>query len=169
MSLSMYQASVPVFIRTLGNLSAILDKGAAFAEAKKIDPSVLVNARLAPDMFPLSRQIQIATDGVKGAVARLSGVEVPSFADTETTFDELKARIAKTIAFVQSVNAAQIDGTEDRAITLKVGGKEKNFKGQAYLLNFVLPNLYFHSATAYGILRHNGVEIGKQDFLGSDI
>jgi len=169
MSLSMYQASAPVFVRMLGNLSAILDKGAAFAEAKKIDPSVLVSARLAPDMFPLARQIQIATDGVKGCVARLAGIEIPSYADTETTIEELKARIAKTIAFVQSVSAVQIDGTEERAITLKIGGKEKSFKGQVYLLNFVLPNLYFHIATAYGILRHNGVEVGKLDFLGSDV
>src|ERR1700733_690458 len=144
MTLSMYQASIPVFVRGLNNLSAILTKAAAYAEAKKIEPSVLINARLAPDMFPLSRQVQIATDGVKGCAARLAGIEVPSFPDTETTFDELQARIAKTIAFLQSVKAAQIDGSEDRAITLKAGPRELNFKGQAYLLSFVIPNFYFH-------------------------
>jgi uncharacterized protein len=168
MTLSMYQASVPVFVRALGNLSAILNKGVAFAESKKIDPSVLVHARLAADMYPLSRQIQIASDGVKGCVARLAGIEVPSYADTESTFPELQARIAKTVAFCQSVNAAQIDGSEERPITLKVGNREIHFlSGQAYLLNFVLPNLYFHVTAAYAILRHNGVEIGKMDFLGS--
>src|SRR5271170_5251370 len=167
MSLSMYQASIPTFIHGLNNLSAILTKAAAYAEAKKIDPSVLVGARLAPDMFPLSRQIQIATDGVKGGAARLAGIDVPSYADTETTFDELQVRIAKTIAFLQSVSAKQIDGSEERDITLKVGGKEMNFKGQAYLLGFVIPNFYFHTTTAYAILRHNGLDIGKKDFLGN--
>ena len=167
MSLSMYQASIPVFIRVLGNLSAILDKAAAHAEAKKIDPSVLVSARLAPDMFPLSRQVQIATDGVKGCAARLAGIEIPSFADTETTFPELKARIAKTVAFLNSVRADQIDGSESRTVTLKVRGKDTSFQGQAYLLTFVNPNLYFHVTTAYDILRHNGVELGKMDYLGS--
>jgi len=167
MTLSMYQASVPVFIRALGNLSAILDKGAAFAEAKKIEPSVLVNARLAPDMFPLARQVQIATDGVKGCAARLAGVEVPSYADTESTFPELQARIAKTIAFLQGFTPEQIDGSEERVVTLKIRHKDISFVGQPYLLNFVLPNLFFHITTAYAILRHNGVEIGKMDFLGN--
>jgi hypothetical protein len=167
MSLSMYQASIPVFIRILGNLSAILDKAAAHAEAKKIDPSVLVNARLAPDMFPLSRQVQIATDGVKGCAARLAGIEIPSFADTESTFPELQARIAKTVAFLQSVRADQIDGSENRTVTLKTRGKDTSFQGQAYLLTFVNPNFYFHVTTAYDILRHNGVELGKTDYLGS--
>ena len=166
MSLSMYQASVPVFIRMLGNLSAILDKGVAFAGVKRIDPSVLINARLAPDMFALARQVQIATDTVKGCAARLAGVEVPSYPDTETTFPELQARIAKTVAFLQGFTAAQIDGSEDRKVTLKLGGKETSFQGQAYLLNFVLPNLYFHVMAVYAILRHNGVELGKQDYLG---
>jgi hypothetical protein len=165
----MHQASVPVFVRMLGNLSAILKKGAAFAEAKKIDPSVLVSARLAPDMFTLARQVQIATDGVKGFAARVAGIEVPSYADTEATFGELEARITKTIAFLQSVSAAQIDGSEDRTVTLKVGGKELVFQAQPYLLKFVLPNLYFHVTTAYAILRHNGVEVGKMDFLGHDL
>ena len=167
MSLSMYQASIPVFVRVLNNLSTILAKGEAFAAAKKFDPLVLVNARLAPDMFPLSRQVQIATDGVKGCAARLAGIDIPSYADTETTFPELQARIAKTLAFIQAVNASQIDGTEDKTVNLKVGGMELTFKGQPYLLHFVLPNLYFHVVTAYGILRHNGVEVGKMDFLGN--
>ena len=168
MSLSMYQVSIPVFLRKLNNLSAILDKAVAYAEAKKIDPSVLVNARLAPDMFPLSRQIQIASDSVKGCVARLAGVEVPSFPDTETTFPELKARIDKTVAFLQSVSAEQIDGSEDRKITMTVGGKEYQFTGEQYLFYFVQPNFYFHINMAYAILRHNGLEIGKKDYLGSN-
>lgn len=166
MSLSMYQASIPAFVRMLNNLSAILDKAAAYADARKIDPSIFVNARLAPDMFPLARQVQIATDGVKGCAARLAGLEVPSYPDTETTFPELKARIAKTIAFLQSVPAAQIDGSEARKVTLKLRGEEMTFLGQPYLLDFVIPNFYFHLTTAYAILRHNGVEIGKADFLG---
>jgi len=167
MSLSMYQASTPVFIRGLKNLSAILDKAAAYAEAKKIDPSVLLNARLAPDMFALTRQVQIATDGAKGCAARLAGIEIPSFEDNESTFAEVQARIAKTIAFLQTVDASQIDGSEARAVTLKVRGKEITFQGQPYLLSFVLPNFYFHLTTAYNILRHNGLEIGKMDYLGS--
>ncbi|MFM9913624.1 MAG: DUF1993 family protein [Methylophilaceae bacterium] len=166
MSLSMYQASVPVFVKFLGNLSAILEKAAAHAEAKKIEPSVFVNARLAPDMYPLSRQIQIATDVVKGCVARLAGIAVPSYEDNETTFPELQARIAKTIAFLQSVTAVQIDGSEEGTINLKLGKREVSFLGQPYLLNFVTPNLHFHTSMAYAILRHNGVEIGKMDFLG---
>ena len=167
MSLSMYQASIPAFVRMLNNLSAILDKAAAQAEAKKIDPSVFINARLAPDMFPLARQVQIATDGVKGCAARLAGIDVPSYPDTETTFPELKARIAKTIAFLQSVSAAQIDGSEERKVTLKLRGEDMVFVGQPYLFEFVIPNFYFHVATAYDILRHNGVEIGKMDYLGA--
>lgn len=166
MSLSMYQASVPTFIRGFTNLSAILTKAAAHAEAKKIDPSVFINARIAPDMFPLSRQIQIATDVTKGGCARLAGIDIPSYADTEATFPELQARIAKTVEFLKGIPAAKIDGTEDKDITLKVGGNDLQFKGQAYLLGFVIPNFYFHITTAYAILRHNGVEIGKMDFLG---
>jgi hypothetical protein len=150
----------------LGNLSAILDKGAAYAEAKKIEPSVLMNSRLAADMFPLARQVQIASDVVKGGVARLAGIEIPSFPDTETTFPELQARIQKTVAFLKSVSAAQIDGSEERTITLKVGGNEMNFKGLPYLFSFVIPNFYFHITTAYAILRHNGVDVGKADYLG---
>jgi uncharacterized protein len=167
MPLSMYQASIPVFVRMLNNLLVILDKGAAYAEQKKIEPSVLINDRLAADMFPLSRQVQIASDAVKGAAARLAGAEVPSFPDTETTFAELKERVKKTIAFAQGFKASQIDGSEERKISLKVGPNELNFTGQAYLLNFVLPNLYFHITTAYAILRHNGVPVGKMDFLGN--
>ncbi|MGZ5010519.1 MAG: DUF1993 domain-containing protein [Methylobacter sp.] len=166
MSLTMYQASIPAFVRMLGNLSAILDKAASHAEAKKIDPAVFVNARLAPDMFPLSRQVQIATDIVKGCAARLAGIEVPRYEDNETTFAELQARIDKTKAFIQSVNASQIDGSEERQITLKFGSRELSFLGQAYLLDFVLPNFHFHLSMTYAILRHNDVEIGKKDYIG---
>jgi uncharacterized protein len=167
MTLSMYTASAPVFVHILKNLSAILTKGEQHALAKKIDPSVLINARLAPDMFPLSRQVQITCDIAKGGIARLGGAEVPSHPDGETTFAELQARIAKVIAFIESFSAATIDGTEKKSIHLKMGGNEMTFEGQPYLLNFVLPNLYFHASTTYAILRHNGVEIGKMDFLGS--
>lgn len=167
MTLSMYQASIPVFVRMLGNLSAILEKGGAFAGARKVDPSVLVNARLAPDMLPLSRQVQIASDGAKGCAARLAGVEVPSYPDTETTFPELEARIAKTLDFLKSIAASQIDGSEERPISLKFGGTPISFRGQDYLLTFALPHVLFHVTTAYNILRHNGVELGKMDYLGS--
>ncbi|WNG29288.1 DUF1993 domain-containing protein [Cystobacter fuscus] len=166
MSLSMYQASIPTLVRMLGNLSAILTKAVTYAEAKKIEPSVLINARLAPDMRPLSFQIQTASDLAKGCAARLAGIEAPSFPDTETTFPELQTRIAKTIEFLNSVSAAQIDGSEERTVTLKMRTQEVQFQGQAYLLSFVLPNFYFHVTTAYAILRHNGLDIGKGDFLG---
>jgi hypothetical protein len=167
MSLTMYQASIPVFIRMLGNLSAILDKATAHAEAKKIDPAIFINARLAPDMYPLNRQIQIATDMAKGCAARLAGIEIPSYADNESTFPELQARIAKTVTFLQNVSAEQINGSEERTVTLKLHGQETGFLGQPYLLNYVLPNFYFHITTAYAILRHNGLEIGKMDFVGN--
>ncbi|KFA87254.1 DUF1993 domain-containing protein [Archangium violaceum] len=167
MSLSMYQASIPVFIRMLGNLSAILEKAAAHAAAKKIEPSVLINARLAPDMRPLSFQVQIASDLAKGCAARLAGIDPPSMADTESTFPELQERIKKTIAFLQTVSAAQVDGTEEREVVLKIRDHEMKFQGQAYLLGFVLPNFYFHVTTAYAILRHNGLDLGKADFLGA--
>jgi hypothetical protein len=166
MSLSMYQASIPVFIRMLGNLSTILGKAAAYAEAKKIDPSVLINARLAPDMLPLAFQVWTACDSAKGCAARLAGIDIPSHPDTETTFPEFQARIAKTIEFLQSVSAAQIDGSEERTVVLKLRTQEVQYKGQAYLLTFALPNFYFHTTTAYAILRHNGLDIGKADFLG---
>ena len=167
MPLSMYTASVPLFLHALENLSAILKKGEADAEARKIDPSVFINARLAPDMFALSRQVQIACDIVKGGAARLAGVEVPSFEDTEASFPELQARIEKTAAFLKTIKAAQVDGSEEKDIVLKVGGNEMHFQGLPYLQHFVLPNLYFHSMATYAILRHNGVNVGKMDFLGN--
>lgn len=167
MSLSMYQVSIPVFNRQLNNLSTILGLASAHAEEKKIDASVFLNARLAPDMFPLSRQVQIACDTAKGGAALLAGVDAPSHADDETSFAELQARIAKTLTFLASLNAAQIDGSEARTVTLKRRDKETHFQGQAFLLEHVLPNLYFHLTTTYAILRHNGVNIGKRDFLGT--
>ena len=167
MTISMYQASVPLFRTLLGALSNVLDKGAAFCEAKKVDPSVLINGRLSPDMFPLSRQVQIATDMAKGGIARLAGVEVPTWPDTEATFDELTSRIAKTIAYIDGFKPAQIDGSEDRKIVLKMRGEDVTFTGQRYLIGFVIPNVGFHCTTAYNILRHNGVDVGKRDFLGA--
>lgn len=163
----MYQTSVPRFANMLKSLSAILDKAQAHAEARKIDPAVLMNSRLYPDMLPMKRQVQIACDSAKGAVARLAGVEVPKYEDTEETFADLKARIAKTIEFIQTFKPAQIDGTEEKAVHLKLGQREVDYKGMQYLLGHALPNFYFHVTTAYGILRHNGVEIGKRDYLGT--
>lgn len=168
MSLSMYQASVPVCIRMLRNLRVILDKGAAHAEAKKIDPAVLMGSRLFPDMFALSRQVQIAADMGKSCAARLAGVEPPKFDDNETNFAELKARIDKTVDYLKTFKPEQIDGSEGRDIKLQMRTGPLEFKGQVYLLHFVMPNLYFHVATAYNILRHNGVELGKMDFLGAN-
>lgn len=167
MTISMYAAAVPMIRTLLGALSANLDKAAAFCEARKVDPSVLITDRLAPDMFPLSRQVQIATDMAKGGIARLAGVEIPAYEDTEASFDDLKARIAKTLAFIDSIPASAIDGTEDKEIVLKMRAGDMTFTGQRYLIGFVIPNLTFHCATAYNILRHNGVEIGKRDFLGA--
>jgi hypothetical protein len=166
MAISMYRASVPVFVQYLTALSAILKKAAESCTARKIDPSVLVNGRLAPDMFALARQVQIATDHAKGAAARLSGRDVPSYPDTETTFDELQARIAKTLDFVQSVKEEDFAGCDDKDIKLKAGPQELEFKGLFYLTQFALPNFFFHLTTAYAILRHNGVDVGKRDFLG---
>jgi uncharacterized protein len=166
MSLSMYQASVPVFIKTLGNLSNILDKAATYAAAKKVDHSVLLGFRLYPDMFPLTKQVQIACDFAKGATSRLAGVEVPSWEDSEKTLDDLKARIAKTIDYLQGFKSGQIDGSEALDINVKVAGKPVTYKGQPYLLHSVLPNFFFHATTAYDILRHCGVELGKKDFIG---
>jgi hypothetical protein len=166
MSISMYLASVPPILRTLANLRAILEKAAAHAEAKKIDPSILINARLYPDMLPLSHQVQIATDNAKGAVSRLAGMEPPKYKDNESTFPELVARIDKTIALLETFKPEQIDGSEDKTITLPMHDRTLTFKGMPYLLDYVLPNIYFHVTTAYAILRHSGVEIGKQDFLG---
>jgi hypothetical protein len=166
-TISMYTASVPVLARALRNLSAVLRKAEAHAAARSIDPAVLLGYRLAPDMFPLTRQVQIAGDMAKGCVARLAGVEVPGYADDETTFAELQSRLDKTIAFIESFQPAQIDGSEDRTVTLKMRTGERSFQGLPYLLDFVLPNVYFHSTTAYAILRHCGVELGKGDFLGA--
>ena len=163
----MYQSSVPVFIHTLTNLSAILDKAAAYSDDKKIDESVLINARLFPDMFPLSRQIQIACDTAKTGAARLAEVEIPSHEDNESTFVQLKERIASTITFLESINAQQIDGKETFNIVYTQRNKERRFIGQPYLLNYLLPNVYFHITAAYAILRHNGVDIGKKDYLGN--
>lgn len=167
MSISMYAASVPPMIRSLTNLWSILEKAIPHAEAKKIDPLVLVNACLYPDMFPLVRQVQIATDVAKGALSRLAGLEPPKYEDNESTFHEILARIDKTIALLESIDSKQIDGTEDRTITLPMHDKTVDFKGLPYLLDFVLPNVYFHVTTVYAILRHNGVEIGKKNFLGN--
>lgn len=167
MNITMYQASAPRFVNTLNNLSAILDKAQAHAEAKKIDPLALTVFRLYPDMLPMTRQVQIACDAAKGVIARLAGVEVPKHEDTEQTFAELKARIAKTIEFIKAIKPAQIDGTEDKEITLKIGGQDMKFNGMQYLLGFACPNFYFHVTTAYNILRHNGVELGKRDYLGN--
>jgi hypothetical protein len=167
MTLSMYQASVPAFRRTLAALDAILDKAVAYAAERKIDPAVLATARLAPDMHPLTRQVQFASDHAKGCSARLAGVPVPSFADTEQTFPELKARIAKTLEFIAALPPAQFHGSETRPISLKAGPRELSFKGEPYLVFFALPNFYFHVTTAYDILRHNGVPVGKLDFLGA--
>ena len=162
----MYQASVPVFIRMLKNLAAILAKGATYAEAKKIEPTVLINSRLYPDMFPLARQIQIASDVAKGCGARLAGLEPPKFEDNEATFPELFARIDNTVAYLETLKPEQIDGSEHRTITLQIRNQTMTFLGMPFLLNFALPNFYFHVTTAYDILRHCGIEIGKQDFIG---
>jgi hypothetical protein len=166
MTISMYQASVPLFVRQFEALSAILIKAEEYAATEGIDPATLIEARLAPDMLPLPKQVQIATDMAKGGLARLAGVEVPSYADDETTLADLRARLTKTIAFIQTIPAAQIDGSEARDITLKAGERTLEFKGQPYLLHFVLPNVLFHTTVAYGLLRSKGVPIGKLDFLG---
>ena len=166
MTLSMYQASVPVFVRGLTNLSAILKKAQEHAAAKDIEPSVLLACRLYPDMHPLVRQVQIASDSAKFCISRLAGIEPPKFEDVETTFDELYTRIDKTIAFLKGVDATQIDGTESRQVTLTMRTGNIEFEGMNYLLHFALPNFFFHTTTAYDILRHNGVELGKFDYLG---
>jgi uncharacterized protein len=167
MNISMYQASVPRFVAVLGNLANILDKAQAHVEAKKIDPAVLPAFRLFPDMLPLKSQVQIACDTAKGLVARLAGIEIPVFEDTETTLPELKARVLRTIEFIESVTAEQIDGTEDKEIITRRGEKETRYTGIRFLLGHAIPNVYFHVTTAYNILRHNGVEIGKRDYLGN--
>jgi uncharacterized protein len=165
MSVSMYQASVPAFQKHLHALDGMLDKAQGYAEAKKIDMAVLLNARLYPDMFNLTRQVQAACDFAKNASARLAGLPVPSHPDTETTLPELKARIAKTLAFLETIKPDQMTGSEGKTYTIKVGPNDMTFQGLDYLLHFALPNFYFHAATAYGILRHNGLDIGKRDFM----
>jgi len=162
----MYQASIPVFIRMLHNLAAILEKAVAHAAAKKIDPAVLFSSRLYPDMFPLSRQVQIASDTAKGGAARLAGLEPPKYEDNETNFAELIARVHQTAAYLNTLKPEQIDGSEQKSIMLKVRDDTLTLQGLGFLLNRVLPNLYFHITTAYAILRHNGVEVGKKDYLG---
>ncbi|KGF71711.1 hypothetical protein DO97_16210 [Neosynechococcus sphagnicola sy1] len=167
MNITMYQASVPPLMHTLTNLIAILEKGAAHAEEKKIAPSVLLDSRLYPDMFPLVRQVQIASDIARRGAARLAGLVAPDMPDIETTFSELITRLQQTIAYLKTLTAEQIDGSETRSISLPVGEETMVFDGLPYLLYFVLPNVYFHVTTAYDILRHSGVELGKRDFLGS--
>lgn len=164
--LAMFDASIAPLKRALSNLSHILKKGEAHADAKVIEHAVLLNARLFPDMYPLIRQVQIATDMSKGAVARLAGLEVPKYEDNEASFADLHARIAKTIAFIDTINPAQLEGSESREVTITVRKVDLKFTGQDYLLKWVNPNVYFHVTTAYNILRHNGVELGKPDFLG---
>lgn len=166
MTISMYQASVPVFVKTLGNLSGMLDKAAAFAAARKVDESVLLGYRLAPDMFQLARQVQQASVHAKGACARLAGLEPPAINSTGESLAEYKACIDKVIAFLETLKPEQIDGSEGRDVTLKLGPNSATFKGQAYLMHFALPNFFFHVTTAYDILRHAGVELGKSDYIG---
>jgi hypothetical protein len=167
MAISLYDVSVPRFAAMLRNLSAILDKADAHCAARKIDPLALTQARLFPDMFPMARQVQIACDTAKGAAARLAGLEIPKHEDTERTFAELKARIEKTLAFVESVRREQVDGSEAREVVLKMREREVRFTGQQYLLGHAWPNFYFHVTTAYNLLRHGGVELAKRDFLGN--
>jgi hypothetical protein len=163
----MSQASIPMFTQQLTALSAVLDKAAAHCKAKGVNPKDLIEARLAPDMLPFARQVQLATDHAKGAAARLSGRENPKFDDTEQTFEELKTRIVKTLAFVKSVPTSEIDGSEEKDVNLTVGGQPRVLKGQRYLVHNALPNFFFHVTTAYDILRHKGVEIGKRDYMGT--
>ena len=167
MTISMYQALVPSIIRSLNNLIAILEKGAAHAEAKKIDPSILINSRLYPDMLPLVRQIQIASDIARRGAAKLAESEAPQIEDTETTFPELIARLQKTIVYLETLTPEQIDGSEEKSMSLPIGKETLTFQGLSYVLFFILPNVYFHVTTTYNILRHSGVELGKRDFLGN--
>ncbi len=165
MPFSMYQAAAPGILQTLKAVDGVLTKAEAFATEKKVDPTVLLNYRLAPDMFALARQVQLVTDFAKSTMARLARQEVPKYEDTEKTIPELKARIAKVTAYVQGFKPADLDGSETRDVTLPIGGQPMTFKGQDYLVNFALPNFYFHATAAYAILRHCGVNIGKRDFL----
>ncbi len=167
MSLSMSKASSAVFVQILKGLHGVLDKAAAHAEAHKIDPAALLQARLYPDMFPFTRQVQICCDFAKGSAGRLAGADLPAYADDEATFDDLKARVNKTIAFIEGLDAAAIDAAADKDIPLVRRGETTIHKGEVYLLQQALPNFYFHATTAYDILRHNGVPVGKRDFLGA--
>jgi hypothetical protein len=166
MSVSIYEASVPTFVQILGAQSSILDKAAAYAEAKKIDEAVLLGSRLFPDMFPFKKQIQVETDFANRGSARLSGSEIPSYPDDEQTIADLKARIAKTLDFIGGLNAAQFDGSETKIFQIPIGGEKKmEMTGKDYLFHFALPNFFFHATTAYAILRHCGLEVGKLDFM----
>jgi hypothetical protein len=167
MAINMYQASIPAFTQMLTSLQGILKKGVAYAEARKFEPSVLINARLAPDMHPLNRQVYIVTDQAKGGAARLCGQEPPVYPDTEVTFPDLDARISKTLAYIKSFKPEQFNGAEDRDINLQFGPNKVTFKGLPFLFHITFPNLYFHTTTAYNILRHNGVDVGKRDFIGT--
>lgn len=166
MKLSMYDAAVPVAMRAMRNLAAILEKAAAHAEARKLDPAVLIQSRLFPDMFPLARQVQIACDSAKHGAARLAGAEAPAYEDTETTFAELIARVRKTAAYLETLPKVAFEGAEDRTVTWQARGKSRSMQGLPYLVDYVLPNIFFHVTTTYAILRHNGVELGKGDYLG---
>lgn len=166
MTLSMYSASVPVFSRMLKNLLAIFEKAEAYAAEQNIDLQTYVDTRLAPDMIPLSGQVQIATDGAKGVTSRLAGKPIPSWADDEKTFAELKVRLQKGIDYLETFSPEEFAGSDDRLVTVKIGGKDVELTGEAYLLNRGLPNFFFHVTTAYDILRHKGVPIGKKDYLG---
>ena len=169
-TISMYKISVPIFVQFLTSLSAVLDKTAAYAEAKKVEPSVLLNTRLAPDMFPLGRQVRAATDHAINAGGRLAGVALPDLPSADATIPELKDRIAKTIDFLKGLKPAQIDGSEDKEIKITFpSGAVREFTGQSLLLNNSLPNFYFHCTTAYDIARHCGIELGKRDFMGTPI
>jgi hypothetical protein len=167
MSFSMYAASVPVFTQILNSLAAIIDKAETHANEKNIDPSALLQARLYPDMFPFLRQIQVATDFAKGCSARLAGVEVPRYEDAETSFAELRERIARTVAFINDLPRDAIEASAQRDIVTGSGAKVREFKGQDYLVHYAMAHFYFHATTAYALLRHNGVEVGKKDFIGS--
>ena len=167
MTISMYQASVPAFVRALNNLAAILEKGAAHAQARKIDEAVLLGSRLFPDMLPLTKQVQLASDSAKSGAGRLAGAEFPAFEDKEATFQELVQRIRKTVTYLETLRPEQIDGSEDKTVSWQTRSSTKSMQGLPYLMYHVLPNVHFHVTTAYAILRHNGIEIGKKDFLGA--
>lgn len=166
MTISMYQASVPPFIRALNNLAAILEKGAAHAQARKVDEAVLLNSRLYLDMFPLTRQVQIATDTARSGAGRLANADFPSYEDKEVTFADLVQRVRNTVAYLETLKPAQVDGSEEKTITWQTRSSSKSMAGLPYLMSHLLPNVHFHVTTAYAILRHNGVELGKKDFLG---